>query len=35
MSDALATIIGAAVVLIFWWLFVDNDWFDEDWFNED
>ena len=35
MSDALGAIIGAAVALIFWWLFVDNDWFDEDWFDED
>jgi len=29
MSDALGTIIGAAVALIFWWLFLDEDQNDE------
>jgi len=30
MTAALGTIIGAAVALIFWQLFFDEDWFDED-----
>ena len=35
MTAVIGTIYGATVTLIFWWLFVNNDWFDEDWFDED